>query len=245
MVHDRQARDVGQRGHRAQDDHREPGVAAHRAPLAVGQRAGLVEDAVGDAELADVVQQRRAAQETAGRGVEPERRGDAVGDLRHAGAVARGVGRLGVDDAREASATRSRRRRRRAATRSVGSTRLHVGRREAGPEARGRARARPTASTSAGSNQVPRRARAMSTRGGRPALLPEDLHRLRQARDAGQQRDLSPARSPGWPCPSQCSNELADRGGGLLVEADPARDVGAALAAHPLELARRRRRSWR
>jgi hypothetical protein len=30
--------------------------------------------------------------------------------------------------------------------------------------------------------------------------------------------------------------ELGDRGGGVLVEADPAGDVGAALAAHALEL---------
>jgi hypothetical protein len=30
--------------------------------------------------------------------------------------------------------------------------------------------------------------------------------------------------------------ELGDRGGGVLVEADAARDVGAALAAHALEL---------
>jgi hypothetical protein len=58
---DRKARDVGQRGDRAQDDQRQPGMAANRDPLALGEPAGLVEDAVGDAELADAVVEQPAS----------------------------------------------------------------------------------------------------------------------------------------------------------------------------------------
>ena len=47
---------------RSQDLARQRGVLAHRGPLVVGELPGLVEDAVGDAELADVVQQPGAAE---------------------------------------------------------------------------------------------------------------------------------------------------------------------------------------
>ena len=169
------------------------------------------------------------------RGVEPERRGDAVGDLRHAGAVARGVGRLGVDDARERLGD---------AIHPVGVGELdpvggldalHVGRCEAGPE---RAVALEHADGVDERGVEPGAAPGAGDvdRGRGPALLPEDLHRLRQARDPGQQRDLLAGPVARMALPVPMLEQLADRGGGLLVEADPARDVGAARAAHPLEL---------
>ena len=201
----------------------------------LGQRAGLVEDAVGDAELADVVQQRRAAQKAAGGAVEPERRGDAVGDLCHAGAVARGVGRLGVDDARERLGDAIHPVGVGALDAVGGLDALHVGRCEAGPE---RAVALEHADGIDERGVVPGAAPGAGDvdRGRGPALLPEDLHRLRQARDAGQQRDLLAGPVARMALSVPMLEQLADRGGGLLVEADPARDVGAALAAHPLEL---------
>ena len=78
-----QARDVGQRGHgiagsaaRARDG---GASATHSSSV---ELARLVEDAVGDAELADVVQQAGAAQQRgACARVEAERDGDGLGDL--------------------------------------------------------------------------------------------------------------------------------------------------------------------
>jgi hypothetical protein len=72
VVRGGQACDVGERRHGAQDDQRQPRVAAHGPPLLVAQAASPVEDPVGDAELADVVQQRGAAQQPPCRRVEAE-----------------------------------------------------------------------------------------------------------------------------------------------------------------------------
>ena len=51
-------REVRERGDRADDALAHRGVRVHDPPLRLRQRAGLLQDRVGDAELADVVQQR-------------------------------------------------------------------------------------------------------------------------------------------------------------------------------------------
>jgi hypothetical protein len=72
-------------------------------------------------------------------------------------------------------------------------------------------------------------------RGGGPALLPEDLQRLRQAHHARQRRDLRAGEARRIALAVPVLVELTDRGRGVLVEVDAARDLGAALAAHLLE----------
>ena len=95
----------GIEGHLAKDRHAVEdlegvaGVLAHRRPLRRRQRPRLVEDAVGDAELADVVQQRGAFQAAQAPRREPERRGRGHGIFGHASGVVVRVGRLGVDHA--------------------------------------------------------------------------------------------------------------------------------------------------
>jgi hypothetical protein len=74
--------------------------------------------------------------------------------------------------------------------------------------------------------------------GGRPALLPEDLHGLGQADDARERRDGLAREARGIPVAVPVLVELVDGAGGVLVEVDRARDVRAALAAHGAELAR-------
>ena len=69
-------RDRSHPGNRAEDplaDHR---MLAHDLPLAVVQRPLLVEDLVGDPDLADVVQERRGTHAGDLRGIEGERLGD-------------------------------------------------------------------------------------------------------------------------------------------------------------------------
>jgi hypothetical protein len=57
LVADRRGH-VAQAGQRSQDPLADDRVLAHEHPLVGGQRTGLVEDLVGDADLADVVQER-------------------------------------------------------------------------------------------------------------------------------------------------------------------------------------------
>ena len=81
-AHDR--RHALERGRGLQDALADDRVAAHELPLGVVQRARLVEDRVGDGDLAHVVQLRRLAQvlELLGRQAEPL--ADREGELRHA-----------------------------------------------------------------------------------------------------------------------------------------------------------------
>ena len=212
-------------------------MGLYRLELLVGQLARLVEDAIGDGELADVVQQRGASQDPALVGVEAEHDGDPVGDLGDALRVTGGERRLGVDDARERLGD--------AVQASVvggdGEVRRlplrDVGRLERGPELPVAAEARK-ASTSAGSNQRPRRRLAIA----RAALTPPwawntssvwARHRMRAA------RGISSPRSPsGMPAPVPVLVEAADRRGGLLGEEQHARDLGAAVAPGLHEAAR-------
>ena len=70
--------------------------------LGLCQRTGFVEDAVGDRQLAEVVQERSSAKLAHGTLVEAEERGDRGGDLPDAVAVLVGPGRFGVDHGGEA-----------------------------------------------------------------------------------------------------------------------------------------------
>ncbi len=77
-------------------------VVAHLFEFGGVELAGLVEDEVGDAELADVVEESGAAEETKVFGAEAEHFSDAGGDVGDAFAVAIGPGAFGVDDLTEA-----------------------------------------------------------------------------------------------------------------------------------------------
>ena len=74
--------------------------------------------------------------------------------------------------------------------------------------------------------------------GGRAALRPEDLHRLGQADHARERGDELAGQAARVAVAVPVLVELVDGAGGVLVEVDRARDVGAALAAHLPELAR-------
>ena len=63
----------------------------------VGQALGIVQDGVGNADLPDVVQQRRKAKVVHPLLRPPERLGNPDGILAHAGRMALGIGVLGVD----------------------------------------------------------------------------------------------------------------------------------------------------
>src|SRR6185436_4998070 len=94
-------REGGEAGGPLEDALRMAWVRLDLLELLVREAARLVEDAVGDGELADVVQQAAAAQ-VAQRGArQREHAADVDRDLRDALGVTRGVGRLGVDHAGE------------------------------------------------------------------------------------------------------------------------------------------------
>ena len=76
---------------RAQDALADDRVLAHDVPLLAGQRAGLVQDAVGHPDLADVVQQRGVADALDLDLVEAERGGDGLGHVDDEGGVLAGV----------------------------------------------------------------------------------------------------------------------------------------------------------
>ena len=76
-------------------------MALHLLVLVVGELGGLVEDRVGHADLAHVVQQPGQAQAREPPGVEAQLGADQAAQLRHGLAVAARVGVLGVDGARE------------------------------------------------------------------------------------------------------------------------------------------------
>ena len=72
-------------------------VHLHRLPFLAVELAGLVENGVADAELADVVQQGRALEPAPALGRKPQLFGDHVREQGDALAVAAGVGALGID----------------------------------------------------------------------------------------------------------------------------------------------------
>ena len=84
------------------------GVPLHQRPLLVGEDGRLEQDRVGDGELADVVEQRRVAEEVELRLREAQLAADREGELLHAPRVAGRVGVAGVDRRREALHRRRR-----------------------------------------------------------------------------------------------------------------------------------------
>ena len=83
-------------------------VALHVLVLVVGELGGLVEDRVGDADLAHVVQQPGQAQAREPPGLEAQLGADEPAQLRDGLAVAARVGVLGVDRARQRAGQRAR-----------------------------------------------------------------------------------------------------------------------------------------
>ena len=184
------------------------GVGLNRAKLLLAQLARLVEDPVGDRELADVVQQRGAAHDPPLVGVEAEHGGDAVGDLGHALGVAGGERRLGVDhagerlgDAVQTGVVGRDRDLRRLPARDVGSVELR-------PRSRGRRRSP--------GRRRPARGRTSGRAGAWPPRVRPSRHPLAWnastvcARHAIRAASgISSPRSPsGMPRPSQCSSRL-------------------------------------
>jgi hypothetical protein len=174
-------REVGEGAHARQDVPREARVPAHRLALLVGQPPRLVEDAVRDAELPDVVQHAGPPQPLALGRVHAARAGDALGVRGDVGGVAEGVGRLGVDDLGERARhlVEAARRPRCALVERLERRRgdLGVGRRDGAPP---RAVAAPAlhAVHERRSNHVPRRSRATRSARARVVRAREGLERL-------------------------------------------------------------------
>jgi len=188
----------------AKDVERVAGVASHDGELGGVQLARLVEDQVRDAELADVVQQRGAAEVARRPRVEPEHARQPDGDLRDAAAVACRPRALGVDDLGETERDRVEpvvvgvERAARGLVVHHGTAWLVV---EFAPDRVGVAdreqrvdelRIEPRATAVAA--HLAHRVAA--------ALAEEDLGRLREAHDAGADRDRVADQTLGWPPPS-------------------------------------------
>ena len=90
LVADR-VRHRGEAGQRPQDALADDGVLAHQLPLLGVEPAGLVEDLVGDPDLADVVEQRDRADLVGRAAVQAEAAGDRAGELVDLVGVAAGV----------------------------------------------------------------------------------------------------------------------------------------------------------
>ena len=84
-------REVGERADRVDDPRADRRVLAHHVPLGGGQAAGLAQDRVGHADLADVVQQRDLADRGGVVGVHPQLGGDRQRELEHRLGVLGGV----------------------------------------------------------------------------------------------------------------------------------------------------------
>ena len=89
--------ELAERRHAAEELPRVGRMLVDVDPLPSGQVAGLVEDQVRDAELADVVEQPRVAQAAERLGRQLQQRADSDGDLGDTLGVPGGEGRLGVD----------------------------------------------------------------------------------------------------------------------------------------------------
>ena len=186
------------------------GWRARRAALAAVEPARLVEDRVRDGELADVVQERGAAEGAAARSApSPSAAGERHGDRRDPRRVLGGVGRLGVDDRGEGvgDAVEAGRRRRAGRGRQARARRrARVAARRGGPEARSSARGAAARRRARGRTSA-RRARARAPRGAGAAGAGEHLGGLGEPGDARQQRDSTrPRRPSGKPLPSQRSS---------------------------------------
>ena len=191
-------------------------MRAHEASSASVSLAWLVEDAVRDPELADVVQQRGAA-EVAHRSAAPNPARSPIADRR-----SRPPARSGERSRatwRRSPGRRPRRRgrgarRRRPATRSGGSRGRLVERRPAAP--------RPGSSEIAqkrvdevGIEPVPAPSLGDRPRGAHAAVGVEELDGLGQADDAAEQRDLLAAQAVGLAVAVPVLVERADRLGRL------------------------------
>ena len=208
MVQRRHARHVAQRADPPQDLQRRHRVLAHRAPLVVVERARLVEDPVGHAELADVVQQAGAVEVAPrARSSRPSSAAEPDGDARR----------------RRPSASRCR------ATWRRPPPRTPRPRGRAAPwSARARGRPAPSAATSRLLERGPEAlvvlegAERVDQRRVEPgaAALARDVAGRRARRPSCQKTSAvcarqrmrpssgisSPATPAGWPRPSQCSS---------------------------------------
>ena len=215
-------------------------MPAHGDPLVAVELAGLVEHGVADAQLADVVQQRAAAQPAAARVRQAEPARDLVDDVGDARAVAARERALAVDDLAEGRGdvvevvvVERDRAGRPAPSRTPRARRR---RSERAPEAGIGARRWSIAATSAGSNQLPARPRASASAAAGPPTRVEHVDHLRQQRDARIQRDRLAGQAFGPAAAVPVLVEAGDAVGDAVAEAQPPRDVGAARAARPDQL---------
>ena len=233
----RHRREPAQAGDAGQDPLRHRRMLAHLGVLRRRQPARLVEDPVGDPELADVVQQRGAAERAQRVRVRPQVRGEARGDQARAVGVVVGPGRLGVDHAREGL---------RDAVQAllVGGQdalgrlpRRHVAGEHGGPE---RAIAAQGAQQPGQHRVEPRPAAPAGDLAGRlgAARGVEDLRRLREAEDAPEQRDRGTGQAARLPFAVPVLVERADRLRRARGEAQQPRDLRPAIAARLHQRAR-------
>ena len=161
-------RDRRERGDAREDPLGQRRMGADDRPLLVGELVGLVEDAVGDRELAEVVEQARAAEGAEVVGVEVEAGAEATAISATPSEWRPVYGDLASTTRANASAMRSRPSSSATSTRSAGSTAV-----TAAPSSEAQKAVSSSivasASTSAGSNHVPRRRRAIPSAPARPS----------------------------------------------------------------------------
>ncbi len=209
-------------------------MALHRFPFVGIEAARLVEDAVADSQLADVVQQRGAVQPaTAGSG-HVELRGDRVGVARHALTVPVGEVALGVDDVGERLSDRVE-------TGLIDEHGTRVGLERHHPLLESlRAQARPERPAARDREKRPadlrvepgaRAAAHFGFDGAFAADGVEDIDDLSEQRYACADRDVFPAQAlrPTLAVPMliQAEDSRADR----FAEPEPAHDLRASLAS--------------
>ena len=123
-------------------------------------------------------------------------------------------------------------------TRSSGSHADDVAVRERTPRTRRRAGRRRACRPAPGRTSRRGASVAMPQAAASPPVGVEDLHRLREAGDAREQRDLLAAQAARLPAAVPVLVEAADRVRGLDRQADQERDLGAAVAARLHQRAR-------
>jgi hypothetical protein len=208
-------------------------MPAHRGPFVAVERAGLVEHAVADPELADVVQQRATPQPAAPFLRQAKGFGNHVGVQRHAAAVPAGVGAFRVDhlaegggDVVQVIVVEGNRVFRRVPSRiqvlsSSGEASVS--------QNASSAATRSNAATRRGSNQVPARLRASASAAARPPSA-WNTSTTWASKAMRVQRDRFTGQLGGLALAVEMLVEAVDAGRHALGKAQQARDLGAALA---------------
>ena len=237
MVRGRHRRERAEARHALEDLPGHDGMLANLGELGLRERAGLVEDPVGERELAHVVQQRRPAEIAALGCAGAHRPSEGDHDHREAIGMPVGPGRLGIDDACEGVGDPVE-------GRIIGRQqaiawlpRRHIGLCQRSPERRvvtdrpqrlDERRIEPSAAAPLGHP-----AGSACAAGG-----VEDLRRLRETQQTPQQRNLLAAQPSRLAITVPVLVECADGLGRLALEPEQVGDLGATVTTRLHQRAR-------